>query len=216
VSHTAPASASASSGSRSRSSARTASTSRGGPRRSARSCFSDERAARARLACARLSGARMSLPAHAGADVRTRYLNVDGAGAILTLLHRPRAERARAKAVMFCPPFGWEELCSYRRRRDWAQTLAGDCYPTLTADLPGTGDSAGSPFDADRLRAWRDAICASAEWLRATTGARAVTGVGIGLGGLLLCDALGAGADIDELVLWAAPGRGASFVRELR
>jgi len=158
----------------------------------------------------------MSSPPHTGARMRARYLHVDGAGAILALLHEPPAEHARAKAVLFCPPFGWEELCSYRRRRDWAQALANDGYATLRLDLPGTGDSAGSPFDDGSPLAWRDSICAAADWLRTTTGAHAVTGVGIGLGGLLLCDAIGAGAGIDELVLWATPGRGASFVRELR
>ena len=150
------------------------------------------------------------------APVHARYLHLDHGAAILALLHEPARARVRELAVLFCPPFGWEETCSYRRRREWADACAADGYPTLRIDLPSTGDSTGSPYDAARVRAWREAIRASAEWLLATTGARALAAVGIGVGGLVLCDAIGAGAPVDDVVLWAVPSRGGAFVRELR
>ena len=158
----------------------------------------------------------MSAAPSTAPGVRARYLHGDETGPFLAMLHVAQGEHERDKAVLFCPPFGWEELCSYRRRREWAQALAEAGFATLRIDLPGTGDSADSPLSPERVRAWREAIRASAEWLVATTGARSVAGVGIGLGGLLLCEAIAAGAEIDEVVLWAAPSRGASFVRELR
>jgi hypothetical protein len=34
-------------------------------------------------------------------------------------------------AVLFCPPFGWDDICSYRSRRVWAERLAAHGYPTL-------------------------------------------------------------------------------------
>ena len=32
--------------------------------------------------------------------------------------------RVRDSAVILCPPFGWEDMCSYRVRREWAEHLA--------------------------------------------------------------------------------------------
>ena len=47
------------------------------------------------------------------------YLDVDGTPAFC-VLHRPEGA-ARDTAVVFCPPFGWEEVCSYRVLREWAR-----------------------------------------------------------------------------------------------
>jgi pimeloyl-ACP methyl ester carboxylesterase len=144
------------------------------------------------------------------------YLSTDGIDPVFGFLHMPVDGPGRKIAVLICPPFGWEESCSYRSRRDWAEHLAGAGHPTLRIDLPSTGDSGGSPEDKGRLAAWTDAICSTAGWLNATTGARRVAAIGIGLGGMLACRALSEGAPIDELVLWAVPARGRTFVRELR
>jgi pimeloyl-ACP methyl ester carboxylesterase len=147
--------------------------------------------------------------------VRALYLHV-GSEPVFAVLHEPRGARVSAKAVLMCPPFGWEETCSYRRRREWAQVLADAGHPTLRIDLPGTGDSAGSPLDGERLPAWRETISSAAEWLIESVGAERVAAVGIGLGGLMLCEAIADGAPIDEVVLWAVPSRGKAFARELR
>jgi alpha-beta hydrolase superfamily lysophospholipase len=147
---------------------------------------------------------------------RALYLSIDGIEDVFGLLHLPAQDARRETAVLICPPFGWEETCSYRSRRDWAESLAGAGHPTLRIDLPGSGDSGGSAQDPGRLAAWTAAICSAADWLRATTDSRRVATIGIGLGGLLACHALNEGAPIDELVLWAVPSRGRTFVRELR
>jgi hypothetical protein len=132
------------------------------------------------------------------------------------LLHLPHRDVQRGAAVLICPPFGWEDVCSYRSRRQWAEELASAGHPVLRIDLPSTGDSGGTPEDPNRLGAWIDAIDSAARWLLSTTASPGVAAIGIGLGGLLACAASADGAPIDELVLWAVPSRGRVFVRELR
>lgn len=135
---------------------------------------------------------------------------------VLTFLHLPRTEDRKWTAVLICPPFGWEEMCSYRARRRWAQRLAGAGYPAARFDLPGTGDSAGSPREPDRLDAWTEAVTGTSAWLREQTDSNRLAVIGIGLGGLVACRALSQGAPIDDLILWAVPGRGQKLLRELQ
>jgi pimeloyl-ACP methyl ester carboxylesterase len=126
-------------------------------------------------------------------------------------------DRSRGRqALVICTPFGWGEVSSYRALRDWAIHLAQSGYPTLRMDLPGTGDSGGSPLDPSRLQAWTEATCVAARWVRASTGCPRVAAIGISMGGLVACCSIAAGAPIDELILWAVPSEGRTFVREMR
>ena len=142
------------------------------------------------------------------------YLDVDGTP-VFCMLHRPGGA-ARDTAVVFCPPFGWEEVCSYRVLREWGGRLAGAGFPVLRVTLPGCGDSGGDPRDPGRLEAWTSAVAAAARAVRARSGASAVVAVGLGLGGVLACRAAEAGAPIDGLVLWASPARGRDLTRQLK
>jgi alpha-beta hydrolase superfamily lysophospholipase len=145
---------------------------------------------------------------------RALYLHTGG-GAVFAILHAGAGPR-RQSAVLLCPPFGWEDMCSYRSRRDWAEHLARSGYPTLRIDLPGSGDSAGSPTDPDRLDAWTQAVAGAARWLLETSGASRIVALGIGLGGMMAYRATTADAPIDELILWSVPAQGRTLVRELR
>lgn len=145
---------------------------------------------------------------------RPFYLQA-GTPPVFTIFH-PGAEPRRKSAVLLCAPFGWEDMCSYRSRRDWAERLALAGYPTLRFDLPGSGDSAGGPTDPGLLDMWTQAVAGAAQWLLETTGAARIVSIGIGLGGMLACRAALTGAPIDELVLWHVPARGRTLVRELR
>lgn len=131
-------------------------------------------------------------------------------------LHRPVLDRRVGTAVLLCPPFGWEEVCSYRGLRFWATRLALAGHPALRLTFPGTGDAGGDPRDPDRLRAWTASVTAAADLLRSEAGGGRVTAVGLGLGGLVACLAAARGAAVDDLVLWATPSRGRSLVRALR
>lgn len=146
---------------------------------------------------------------------RPLYIDADP-DPVFGVWHPAPTASARGTAVLICPPFGWEEICSYRSRRDWAAQLARSGHPALRIDLPGTGDSGGSPSDPARLEAWTAAVGATAGWLRAASGCERVAAIGIGLGGVAVWSALVDGASIDDLVLWAVPARGRTLVRELR
>jgi pimeloyl-ACP methyl ester carboxylesterase len=147
-------------------------------------------------------------------SARALYLDVDE-DRVLAHFHAP-ADASRRTAVVLCPPFGWEDMCSYRSRRDWAERLAADGHPTLRLDLPGSGDSSGGPGDPNRLDAWTKAVAAAAGRVRAAGRSSRVAVIGIGLGGLVAVRAVLRGAMIDELVLWGAPARGRTLARELR
>src|SRR2546426_4613860 len=57
---------------------------------------------------------------------------------VFCVLHPPSPECPRRSPVLICPPFGWEETCSYRARRDWAEHLAAAGHTALRIDLPGS------------------------------------------------------------------------------
>jgi hypothetical protein len=132
------------------------------------------------------------------------------------IVHRPPAGvAATGVGVLFCSPFGWEDMSSYRPRRVWAQELAAAGAVVLRFDLPGTGDAAGGPRDAGRVPAWTDAVAAAAAHLRLAHGCRRVVAIGIGTGGLLALTAAQDGAAIDDFVLWGTAARGRAVLRQL-
>ncbi len=137
-------------------------------------------------------------------------------GAVFMLLHEPSEQARRDTAVLICPPFGWEEMCSYRGRREWAQMLSQAGFPCARLDLPATGNSTGSPGDPNRFEAWVGAVKGAVLWLRGATACRRIVVVGIGLGGLIACRAAEVHAPIDDFILWGVPARGRALLRELR
>jgi alpha-beta hydrolase superfamily lysophospholipase len=136
-------------------------------------------------------------------------------GVVFGLFHGADPNTPPTTAALFVPPFGWEDMCSYRSRRLWAQTLAASGHPALRIDLPATGESSGSPREGGQLRRWTDAVARAATWLREMTGSGRVVAIGIGLGGLVAAHAA-AGGSVDDMVLWAVNSRGKRLLRELR
>jgi len=146
---------------------------------------------------------------------RPCYLPLDG-GAIFATVHLPLESQRSPTGVILCPPFGWDELGAHRSLRALAGVLAQAGHPALRFDLPGTGDSGGSPRDPGLLDAWTAAAATAAGWLRATSACERIVAVGVGLGGMVACRALALGAAIDDLVLWSVPAQGSMLVREMR
>ena len=79
----------------------------------------------------------------AAPPVRGLYLETSPGADLRPLSPGGRGE-PQDVSVLICPPFGWEDFCSYRSRLAWAQALAAErATPTLRIDLPATGDSGG-------------------------------------------------------------------------
>ncbi|MGB2875125.1 MAG: hypothetical protein WBB76_06580 [Gaiellaceae bacterium] len=146
-------------------------------------------------------------------SARALYLEAAGES-FLALLHDPPAG-AGSRAVLLCPQLGWDDVCSYRSRFEWAERLSARGFSALRLDFPGTGDSPGSHDDPRRLDAWTQAVAEAARLLQARGSGR-VAGIGIGVGGLVLWRAVAAQAPVDELVLWGVPANGRQVARELR
>ena len=143
-----------------------------------------------------------------------RFLYLETESTPLLAAFHPPASPTRATAVLFVPPFGWEEIASYRARRRWAEDVSAHGYAALRLDLPGTGDSGGGPDEPGLWATWNNAVTVAAAWLRSEAGVSVVTAAGIGLGGLLAYEAAARG-DVDDVILWATHSRGRSAVREI-
>lgn len=147
-------------------------------------------------------------------QTRAFYLHSEPDDVFVQLHVPPRSDRT-AVGIVLVPPFGWHELCTSRVRRAWGQALAAEGRYAARLDLPGTGDSAGSPRDSARLDAWTSAVTDTARWMREALGCQRVVALGLGLGGAIAWRSASLGAPIDDLVLWAAPPRGRRHLREL-
>lgn len=135
---------------------------------------------------------------------------------VFALFDEPAGDGPARPGVLVCPPWGWDELASYRSRRRWAEMLAAEGHPVLRIDLPATGDSGGDPAAPDLLDRWVEAIAKAGEWLRAEGGAAGLALLGLGLGGLLAEEALARGLVAEELISWGAPPSGRHFAREMK
>jgi len=147
----------------------------------------------------------------------SRPLHLTAGDAAVFAVHDAPPEGSERRApVLICPPWGWDDVASYRARRGWAKRLAAAGHHTLRLDLPTTGNSDGRPADEGVVDAWVMALVAAAGWLAAAAGTVSVAAVGLGLGGLLGLQAAEEGAPIAAMALWGVPGSGRRFVRETR
>ncbi|QEC47324.1 hypothetical protein FSW04_06810 [Baekduia soli] len=147
----------------------------------------------------------------------SRAFYLDAGGEAVLVRHDAPAGAPSGRGVVLVPPFGWDEVCSYRPRWSWARHLAARGTGVVRLDLPGGGDSAGGPSDDDRLGAWTTAVTAACAWMAGQDdGTDRITLVGLGLGGFVGWQAVAAGAAADDLVLWGVTARGRSHVREVK
>jgi pimeloyl-ACP methyl ester carboxylesterase len=125
-------------------------------------------------------------------------------------------EAGGGRGVIICPAMGVEELCLHRFMRQLATQLANAGLPTLRLDYQGTGDSAGSDLDPDRVTHWLRSIRNAVTWMRRETGVTEVALVGFRAGALLAAQAAAESGDIKLLALMASPASGKFYLREMR
>jgi alpha-beta hydrolase superfamily lysophospholipase len=127
-------------------------------------------------------------------------------------LHRPVGGRARG-GVVLCPPVGDEDRRVYLTYRKAAEALALAGFAVLRFSYEGTGDSAGSLEDPDRVDAWISSITHAVGYLR-RVGAGPVAAVGMRLGATLLTRATPTiEPPLAATVLWDPCASGREFLR---
>lgn len=124
----------------------------------------------------------------------------------------PASGRVRA-GVVLCPPMGEESRACHRTFRRLAEELARAGFAVLRFDYDGTGDSAGTRDDPDRVDAWLISIETARRYLL-DLGVAQVSAVGLRLGATLAACQGVAGGGFDSLVLWDPCASGRTFLRE--
>jgi alpha-beta hydrolase superfamily lysophospholipase len=122
----------------------------------------------------------------------------------------------REVGVVLCRPVGYEGTCAYETYTQLAEQLASAGFAVVRFDYHGTGDSAGSDTDPDRVRAWiNSTIAATHEVMRLGSVARIVM-FGVRLGATLAAQVASELGGVESLVMWAPCVTGRAFARELR
>ncbi len=135
-------------------------------------------------------------------------------GSLLGHLHTPM-QRGTALdiAVVVCPPpFGYENICAHRALRVLGDRLAAVGVASLRFDFPGTGDSDGK----HGLGAWKNAVATAVATVRRETGCTKVGVIGVGLAGTVVLASLDQGLEVDKLIVWGAPLRAKTWLRQQR
>ena len=126
------------------------------------------------------------------------------------MFHVPESGFARA-GVVVCPPFGRDyQNANYTLRCLGDEMTAGGIC-TLRFDYDGTGDSAGTGDEPQRVRSWLDSIASAVATMRAS-GVGSVFVVGMGLGATLAALVCEADENIDGLVLWDPEPSGKAYL----
>ena len=145
------------------------------------------------------------------AEVRTHYLT-DAHHDVFVACTTPPG-RAR-RAVVLCPPFGYEHVCAQRTMRVMAEQLAARGHATVAFDPAGRRNSGRRGVVGDELAIWVHSATMAVQHA-ATLADDGVVLVGLRMGSLvatLVAEQLGA----DALVLFDPAPSGRRHLRELR
>lgn len=131
-------------------------------------------------------------------------------------LHAPPGLAAAPFGVILCNPLGYEYICAHRTVRAYADAIAQAGFPALRFDYDGSGDSAGSDEDPDRVAAWTHSIELAALELQRTTGADRFVLFGIRAGALLAVAASRRIPGVKAIAMHAPVPSARAYLRELR
>ncbi len=127
--------------------------------------------------------------------------------------HHLPAAPVKDRAVLLCPPLGYESLVTYRTYRHLAEQLARQGFHVLRFDYFGTGNSSGLARDAHDLTG---DVHAALDHLKQLSGIAQLCVLGVRAGALLAAAAATQRTDVTALMLLAAPASGRMLVRELK
>lgn len=128
----------------------------------------------------------------------------------------PAAKKTRAVGIVLCKPVGYEGNCAYETFTELAERLSMAGFPVIRLDYHGTGDSAGTDADPDRVRAWKDSISAAVDEVQSLGGVTRVSLTGVRIGATLAAAVAAERGGVESLVLWAPCISGRHFARELK
>ena len=128
------------------------------------------------------------------------------------LLHPGRSDRG----VVICGAIGHETSGTHRGLFELAELLSSAGHHVLRFDYPGTGDSAGSGTEPDRLERSVRSVELAVAFLRLHCDVQSVTLIGFRLGALLACLAAPRAGDVEQMVLLDPVISGRHYLRELR
>jgi alpha-beta hydrolase superfamily lysophospholipase len=131
-------------------------------------------------------------------------------------LHLPEKTPSQPVGLLICNPFGNEAICAHRTLRHLAESACRSGFPVLRFDYDGTGDSAGTDRDPERLQHWLSSLDQAANELRRLTGVGRLCLLGIRLGAALAASVAASRNDVEGLVAIAPVVSGKAYVRELR
>jgi pimeloyl-ACP methyl ester carboxylesterase len=161
-----------------------------------------------------LTGAEIAACSCNASIVRRHPFYFESQGqSVFAWLHQ--ATQSTSHGIVMCAPFGYEQVHAHRNWRYLADALAAAGFRVLRLDYHGTGDSAGSDEDPDRVTTWMANVRDALAYLRTTAGCTNVSLLGLRLGATLAVQAATL-EDIDSLLLWAPVTSGRHFVRELK
>jgi len=83
------------------------------------------------------------------------------------MFHVPASGFARA-GVVVCPPFGRDYMHAHYTLRTLGDEMTASGVCTLRFDYDGTGDSAGTGNEPQRVSSWLDSITAAVATMRAS------------------------------------------------
>jgi alpha/beta superfamily hydrolase len=128
--------------------------------------------------------------------------------------HPPAGGSARSLTVI-CPPLFSEYMRTQLALRELAIALAAKGQHVLRFDYRGTGDSFGD-LDEVAISDWLEDIQLAIREGRDVSGCAIVQLFGVRAGALLACQAAGACAEVQKLVLWDPVPNGAGYLEDLR
>ena len=146
-------------------------------------------------------------------NVRAKFFG-DAPRELLGSVHAAHGGVVRDTGVVLCYPAPQEYRMVHWTFIRMAERLAAHGYNVLRFDYFATGDSAGISADGS-LAQWETDTLAAAAFLRAETGVRRLSVVGLRLGAMLAWRAAARGLAVQDIVMWDPVIGGAGYLGEL-